>query len=182
MSEATPEAQPAAEAQSAGEQPVTGGESLEDRLKALEAERDKWQGLSRKNETRAKENADKAKRFDELQEASKSEVEKAADRAKQAEDRVTGLVQRAVRAEVRALAAEKFADPSDAAAFLNLGEFVADDGDIDSKGIEKALTDLLKAKPHLGKPSGPPSFDAGGRTTAGAPKDMNSLIRQAAGL
>jgi predicted Zn-dependent protease len=181
MSETTPET-PAVEAPPAGEQPATGSESLEERLKALEADRDKWQTLSRKNEGRAKENADKAKRFDELQEASKSEVEKAADRARQAEERASGLVQRAVRAEVRALAAEKFADPSDAAAFLNLGEFVDEGGDIDSKGIEKALDDLLKAKPHLGKPSGPPSFDAGGRTTAGAPKDMNSLIRQAAGL
>lgn len=41
------------------------------------AEAAKWKELARKNEARAKENADKAKRFDEIEEASKSELEKA---------------------------------------------------------------------------------------------------------
>jgi hypothetical protein len=69
-------------------------------------------------------------------------------------------------------------DPSDAAAFLDR-DFVDDDGDIDSKGIEKALADLLKRKPHLGKEQpAAPSFDGGARTTAGAPTDMNALIRR----
>jgi hypothetical protein len=108
-----------------------------------------------------------AARLQELEDRDKSEAQKAAERA--------------AKAEVRALAATTFADPSDAAAFLDLAEFVDDEGDIDSKGIEKALADLLKRKPHLAKEAAPPSFDGGARTTA-APTDMNALIRQKAGL
>jgi len=49
------------------------------------AELEKWKSLARKNEARAKENADKAKRFDEMEEASKSDLEKANARAEAAE-------------------------------------------------------------------------------------------------
>jgi hypothetical protein len=41
------------------------------------AEAAKWKELARKNEARAKENSDKAKRFDEIEEASRSDLEKA---------------------------------------------------------------------------------------------------------
>lgn len=180
--EATVEATGSGEA--TGEQKSeTGGSTgltAEERLAALEDERDKWQGLSRKNEERAKANAEKAKRFDELEAASKSDLEKANERATKAEGQVSALTQRTVRAEVKALAAAKFADPSDAAAFLNLGEYIDDEGDIDTKGIEKALADLLKSKPHLARQEAAPSFDGGARKTAGKPASMNDLIRQAA--
>jgi hypothetical protein len=129
-----------------------------------------------------RESRTNAARLQEIEDRDKSEVQKAGERATKAEQRATAMVERAARAEVRALAASSFADPSDAAAFLNLGDFVDDEGDIDSKGIEKALADLLKRKPHLGKETAPPSFDGGARTTAGAPTDMNALIRQKAGL
>jgi hypothetical protein len=49
------------------------------------AELEKWKALARKNEARAKENADKAKRFDEMEDANKSELEKANARAEAAE-------------------------------------------------------------------------------------------------
>ncbi|MFJ6579252.1 hypothetical protein ACIQMY_25235 [Streptomyces sp. NPDC091368] len=179
MSEPTPEtpAAPAPEAPERGPAPTA-----EERVAALEAERDKWQSLSRKQEERAKANADKARRFDELEAASKTEAEKLAERATAAEGKASALVQRAVRAEVKALAAKGFADPSDAAAFLKLGDYVDDAGEIDEKAIEKDLADLLKRKPHLAKEAGPPSFDGGARRTADKPPSMNDLIRQKAGL
>ena len=54
----------------------------------LSAEVDKWKALARKNEARAKENADKAKRLDELEEANKSELEKLLARAEAAEAKI----------------------------------------------------------------------------------------------
>ena len=45
------------------------------------AEVAKWKEMSRKNEERARANAEKAKRFDALEEASKTEQQKAADAA-----------------------------------------------------------------------------------------------------
>lgn len=123
-----------------------------------------------------------AARLKEIEDRDKSDLEKASERATAAEQRAAAMVERTVRAEVRALAAATFADASDAAAFLNPKDFVDGDGDVDTKAVEKALADLLKRKPHLGKEAAPPSFDGGARTTAGAPTDMNALIRQKAGL
>lgn len=54
-------------------------------LEAALAEVAKWKALSRKNEEQSKSNAEKAKRFDELEEQSKSELEKAIARAEAAE-------------------------------------------------------------------------------------------------
>ena len=45
----------------------------------------KWKALARKHEDQSKANADKAKRFDALEEASKTELEKATARAEAAE-------------------------------------------------------------------------------------------------
>lgn len=58
--------------------PATGGEDLA-------AEVEKWKSLSKKNEARAKENATAAKRLRDIEEANKSEAQKAADRVAQAE-------------------------------------------------------------------------------------------------
>jgi hypothetical protein len=167
--EGTPSGEPASPAGPAGDAPL--GPAGE---KALA----EWKQRAKDAE---KANRTHAARLQEIEDRDKSEVQKAGDRAAKAEQRATAMVERAARAEVRALAAPSFADPSDAAAFLNMGDFVDDEGDIDSKGIEKALADLLKRKPHLGKEAAPPSFDGGARTTAGAPTDMNALIRRAAG-
>ena len=128
-----------------------------------------------------KASREQAARLQEIDDRDKSELQKASERASKLEERAAALTQRAAAAEVRAVAAATFADPSDAAAFLNLADFVDDDGDIDSKGIEQALADLLKRKPHLGKEPTAPSFDGGARTTAAKPASMNDLIRQQAG-
>jgi membrane protein involved in colicin uptake len=61
------------------------GATLEEQLQAAQAEAEKWKTLSRQNEQRAKDNADKAKKFDEHEEASRTELEKAQARAEAAE-------------------------------------------------------------------------------------------------
>lgn len=137
-----------------------------------------------KQRARAAEKASKeqAARLQELEDRDKSELQKATERAAKADARVADAARRVARAEVRALAAGTFADPSDAAAFLNIDDLIGADGDVDSRAVEKALADLLKRKPHLAKEQAPPSFEGGARTTASQPTDMNALIRQKAGL
>ncbi|RMB81285.1 hypothetical protein [Streptomyces shenzhenensis] len=57
---------------------------------------------------------------------------------------------RIVRAEVKAAAAGKLADPADAYKFLDLGQFeVDDDGNVDSDEVAEAIDDLIKSKPYL---------------------------------
>lgn len=64
--------------------------------------------------------------------------------------------ERILRADLRAAATGKLADPTDAALYINLSEFtVTDDGDTDSDALNEAIADLLTRKPHLaaGKPN-----------------------------
>ncbi|MFJ2848320.1 hypothetical protein [Streptomyces rubiginosohelvolus] len=57
---------------------------------------------------------------------------------------------RLVRAEVKAAAAGKLADPADAPRFIDLAKIkIGDDGEPDAKQIKKAIEDLLKDKPYL---------------------------------
>lgn len=65
-----------------------------------EAEAAKWKELARKHETRAKENAEKAKKFDDLEESSKSELQKATERAAEAERRAAAAEAASLRASV----------------------------------------------------------------------------------
>ncbi|WP_418346177.1 hypothetical protein [Rhodococcus pyridinivorans] len=84
-----------------------------------------------------------------------SELESGGDdddaKAKQAESAALAKANaRIVRAEVRAAAAGKLADPADALGFLDLSQFeVGDDGDVDQDEIADAIDDLLERKPYL---------------------------------
>lgn len=63
--------------------------------------------------------------------------------------------ERIVRAEVRAAAAGKLADPADAYRFLDLSQFeVDDDGNVDGDEVSDAIEDLLKSKPYLAAQGG----------------------------
>ena len=68
----------------------------------LQDELAKWKEMSRKNETAAKANAEKAKAFDAAEEANKTETQKLTDRLTAAEARASEVESRALRAEVAA--------------------------------------------------------------------------------
>lgn len=62
---------------------------------------------------------------------------------------------RIVKAEVRAVAAGKLADPADALNFIDLDDFeVGEDGDVDQDEIAEAIDDLLRRKPYLAAQGG----------------------------
>jgi hypothetical protein len=64
------------------------------------AEAAKWKALARKHEEQSKANADKAKRLDALEEASKTELEKVTARAEAAEKAAAESALKALRADV----------------------------------------------------------------------------------
>lgn len=78
--------------------------------------------------------------------------------------------ERILKAEVRAAAAAKLADPADALKFIDLSEFeVGSDGEVDSSAIAQAIDDLITSKPYLASASGgrfQGSADAGARNDA----------------
>lgn len=113
------------------------GKQALDRMKAkLKAERERRIAAEAKAAAATGDDDDKARR----------EMESAA---------LAKANARIVRAEVRAAAATRLADPADALNFLDLDAFeVDDDGDVDQDEIAEAIADLLARKPYLAAQGG----------------------------
>lgn len=98
----TPSADAGGEASDSQDAPVAGGAAEKAQETDWEAEARKWKELSRKNEARMKENAEKARLYDEAQEQGKSELQKAQEAAAKAEARADALESKVLRAQVAA--------------------------------------------------------------------------------
>jgi len=115
----------------------------------LNSELEKWKALARKNEARAKENAEAAQKLAEIENANKTEVEKLTERATAAEQRAAQVELASIRNEI---ALEKGLTPSQAKRLVGStrDELAADADDL--------LADLK-----VSKPSTAPSSDAQGK-------------------
>ncbi|HUR05403.1 MAG TPA: hypothetical protein VM347_22875 [Nonomuraea sp.] len=113
----------------------------------------------------------------EFERAKLSDQERIAADLSDAQKQAETFRQRAVRSEVRALAAASFADPDDAAGALNLDDFINDTGDIDEQAIRSALDSLLERKPHWAKTQPPegPRRPAPDRTQASGANKQRTL-------
>lgn len=152
--------------------------------KDLAAEVAKWKAMARKHEATAKANSDAAKKLADIEEAQKTEAQKLADAKEAAERRAAVATERAVKAEVKALASEEFADPTDAVDALKAADYVDSNGEIDVEAIRSKLSELLEAKPHWKKqaasvapPKPKPDPSQGPRAPA-APTDFREAPRE----
>jgi hypothetical protein len=84
--------------------PETGTEEQQATQPDPIAELEKWKALARQNEARAKANADKAKRFDEIEESNKTELQKAQEAAATAANEAAQARLDALRARTAATA------------------------------------------------------------------------------
>lgn len=96
-----PSAETGGDAPAAQDAPAAAAEDTAQQVD-WEAEARKWKELSRKNESRMKENAEKARLYDEAQEQGKSELQKAQEAAAKAEARAAAMEAEAMRAKVAA--------------------------------------------------------------------------------
>lgn len=84
---------------------------------------------------------------------------------------------RILKAEVRAAAATKLADPQDAIRFLDMSEFeVGSDGEVDASKVAKAVDDLIESKPYLAAQRGKRfegGVDGGARKDASRPTQLS---------
>lgn len=96
-----PSAEAGGDAPAAQDAPAAAAEDTAQQVD-WEAEARKWKELSRKNESRMKENAEKARLYDEAQEQGKSELQKAQEAAAKAEARAAAMEAEAMRAKVAA--------------------------------------------------------------------------------
>ncbi|SFT31822.1 hypothetical protein [Streptomyces sp. ok210] len=145
---ADPGTDPEAEPEGADKLGDAGKKAL-DAMKAQRAEAKKAAAAEKK---RADELARKVAEFEDRD---KSDLDKATEKAERAAEAASKATARAVRAEVKAAAAD-FADPEDAAAFLDLSAYTSDDGEIDTEAISADLEALLERKPHLRRPAAEP--------------------------
>lgn len=106
--------------------------------------------------------------LDKVRKANMTDQEKAVAEAR-AEGRKEALAtatDRLLRAEVKAAAGNKLADPGDAVAHLRdaggLDRFLTDDGEVDTKAVASAIDDLVKAKPYLASAAKPGALPGGG--------------------
>jgi hypothetical protein len=129
-----------------------GADQLGDKGKrALETMKNERAAARREAAAAKRERDALAAKVAEFEDRDKSESERLAQRAERAEKAAQAATARAVKAEVKALASEAFADPTDADLLGDLTKYVADDGDIDTESIQADLDALLERKPHLRK-------------------------------
>lgn len=181
-----PPAPPAGDPPAGDPPPADPPKTPEQLLEEERAQTAHWKEMARKQEERAKANAEKAKKYDEHEAANQTELEREKARADAAEQRAQQRTDRAVLAEVRALA-DGFVDRDDAIANLareegGLARFVSDDGDIDTEAINAALAATLEKKPHLKKsdapPPPPPQDPSLGPRGGGDPKDYRTADKK----
>lgn len=123
-----------------------------------------WKAEARKWEARAKENHQKLKeaepivsQWKALEEASKTELQRAQEELTRWQNEATTWRTQAVSSRVERLAADQFADPSDAlAAISDPGKYLGAGGEIDEAAIRTDLAAVLEKKPHWRKPEGAP--------------------------
>lgn len=158
------------------------GDAGKKALDKMKAER----AAAKKAAAEEKKRADElARKVAEFEDRDKSELEKASGKAERLAEQFAKATQRAVRAEVRAAAGE-FADPEDAAAFLDLARYADDSGEIDTEAITSDLADLLERKPHLRRqapaapepPKAPKPDPSQGPRKEPTPKDYRTASRE----
>jgi hypothetical protein len=175
------------------ETPETPAETPE--TPAEESKEIDWKAEARKHEARAKEYRQKyqeaepiVSQWKALEEASKTETQRAQEEATRWQTEAQTWRTKAVSSRVETLAADRFADPSDALAAIDPTAYLGVGGDIDEARINADLEALLERKPHWRKtdptPPGPrvpapnPAQGSGGNPVSTGPAEtFAALIR-----
>lgn len=123
-----------------------------------------WKAMARKWEARSKENADKARAYDELQEQSKTELQRAQEQAAAYKRQVDELSAKAERGAARAKVAKETGVPA---------ELVAGDD-------EESMRAFAEAVAKWGKPSSAPRTRKPGSFSADAGDGRDAAKRELA--
>lgn len=163
--------------QEAPEAPVQGEDALGDpgkqALDRMKQERNQFKAEARAEKART---AELLERIERLENGGKEdETAKAIREAESAA--LSKANARILKAELKAAAAGKLADPADAMKFLDLSTFEVDaDGNVDAESIGEALDDLIKSKPYLAAATAKRfqgTADGGARNEAAKPSQLS---------
>jgi hypothetical protein len=124
----------------------------------------------------AKKAADELAALKAVQEGREAEHKAQQDAQRVKDEALAAANERILKAEVRAAAAAKLADPQDALRFLSLSDFeVGADGEVDASQVAKAIDDLIASKPYLAAQGGKRfqgTADGGARNDSAAPAQL----------
>lgn len=95
----------------------------------------KWERRAKENKAKLDEAAPKLAEWEKAQEAAKTELERANERATALEERFNSSLQRAASAEIRAALTGVVPDPGALIEDMNIGRFITAEGEIDSDAI-----------------------------------------------
>lgn len=98
------------------------------------------------------EHQQKLAEFERFQQANQTELERVQGDLTRWQTEAESWRKAAVGSKIQALAAESFADPTDAIAALGDQNFLDAGGQIDEAAIKRELDGVLKVKPHWAKP------------------------------
>lgn len=173
MPEETPPAETAPTPPDATETDAPGPE---EQLAAALKEAEKWKGLARKNEDRAKANATAAKEIEELRKSAMSDQERAvAEAVEKAINEERGRnASTLVAAELRAAAAGRLDDNALAAILegVNTTAFITETGDPDTDAIRGWLDRIVPAPTEQKPETGVLTLDLGQGARGGNPQNM----------
>ncbi len=121
--------------------------------------------------------------LDDLRRSQLSDQDKALEDARQQgrDEATTEYQDRLLNSDIRAAAAAKFADPSDAVALIPR-DGLPDGSEVDTEALNRALDALLEAKPHLAatRPSGVPPLAGSSNDPGPASRgSLDDVLRQA---
>ena len=139
-----------------------------ERARADKAEADARTAAEERDALRAKHATDEEKAIDKAKKEGRDEATLEANR-------------RIAKSEANAAAGDKFADRADAVTMLgDLDRFIVK-GEVDTKGIEAAIADLLKAKPYLAAAGRARPLPGGGATQTSGTSFNDTLRRKIRG-
>lgn len=138
--------------------------------------------------------AEKAQYWDEIEQASQTEHERLQEELARWQNEASTWRTQAVSSRVERLAADRFADPSDALAAIDPNKYLGAGGEIDEAAIRADLDAVLDRKPHWRKsdataPQGPriparnPAQGSGvnGKSSANPADELAAILRSQLG-
>jgi uncharacterized alpha-E superfamily protein len=152
----------------------------DDRRKAVLGQVDKARNEAKNLRDRLKKAEPLAAQYEQLEQASKTDQERAEETRKGLEERAQKAVQRVARAEVKAALAGVVDDPDEILDDLNLAKFIDTDGEVDQDAIT-ALRDKYARRfpqgPRTPRPDTSQASGARGSTPASPANEFASLLQ-----
>lgn len=149
----------------------------DERRKVILAEVSKARGEAKGLRDRLRDAEPKVAEYDRLAAASKTEMERASERATAAESRAQAANRRVARAEVKAALTGLVDNPESIVDDLDMSRFLDPDGEVDAQAVTALKSKFAALGPRKPKPDSSQASGANGGTVVGPAQEFASLLQ-----